>query len=143
MSENLPQPCPYCGTAPVPFGEKGDYEHPVKAGCFVSGQMIPRTHMGDWNRRNEIPGPAARAFTEDVRKAFARLCEATGLPAPEHSVTASPLGEVPTDAQIASACLSYDHSFGLMDQERRDRLRFQCREWWRSIARAAEVRERS
>lgn len=41
---------------------------------------------------------------------------------------------VPTEAQIASACLSYDHSFGLMDGPQRVALMHQAREWlhaWR------------
>ena len=46
------------------------------------------------------------------------------------------MDEKPTDAQIADACLSYDHSFGLMDEDQQKRLRFEAREWWRSIARA-------
>ena len=40
----------------------------------------------------------------------------------------------PTDAQIDSACLSYDHSFGLMGEQSRDQLRFEAKEWlhaWR------------
>lgn len=38
--------------------------------------------------------------------------------------------EEPTEAQIASACLSYDHSFGLMDGPERVALMHQAREWF-------------
>lgn len=40
----------------------------------------------------------------------------------------------PTDDEVNSACLSYDHSFGLMNKEDQDALRWQAREWlhaWR------------
>ena len=46
------------------------------------------------------------------------------------------VAEAPTDGQLVSACLSYNHGYGLMDPEQRNKLHFQCREWWRSIARA-------
>ena len=41
---------------------------------------------------------------------------------------------VPTEAQICSACLSYDHSFGLMDGPQRVAMMHEAREWlhaWR------------
>lgn len=40
----------------------------------------------------------------------------------------------PADAQANSACLSYDHSFGLMNEEDGETLQWQDREWlhaWR------------
>jgi hypothetical protein len=40
----------------------------------------------------------------------------------------------PTDNQVASACLSYRHDFGLMDKPARDGLMWQAKEWlhaWR------------
>jgi len=42
----------------------------------------------------------------------------------------------PTEAEIASACLYYDHSFGLMDAEQRRRLAWEAAEWlhsWRKV----------
>jgi len=46
---------------------------------------------------------------------------------------------VPTEAQICSACLSYDHSFGLMDGPQRVAMMHEAREWlhaWRKEDRA-------
>ncbi len=38
-----------------------------------------------------------------------------------------------TDAQLASACVSYRHDFGLLSEEERKRIMFQAREWERAI----------
>ena len=49
---------------------------------------------------------------------------------------------VPTEAQICSACPSYDHSFGLMDGPQRVAMMHEAREWlhaWRKEDRAALV----
>lgn len=35
----------------------------------------------------------------------------------------------PTKEQIDSVCMSYNHSFGLLEKEEQDRLRFQAKEW--------------
>ena len=35
----------------------------------------------------------------------------------------------PTPQQVNSACLSYDHSFGLMDEDQKERLRNQAKKW--------------
>jgi hypothetical protein len=43
-------------------------------------------------------------------------------PAPDAAVK-------PTDAQVASACLSYRHDFGLLNAEERQKVMFQAREW--------------
>lgn len=40
-----------------------------------------------------------------------------------------------TPHQLDSICLSYDHSFGLMDDSNKNRLRFQAKEWHRAIHR--------
>jgi hypothetical protein len=47
------------------------------------------------------------------------------------------LGRAPTDAEIASACLYYDHSFGLMDADKRKQIAWEAAEWmyvWRKVA---------
>lgn len=138
--------CPFCGTAPMPFGEKGDYEHPLIEGCFVSGQMIPVSHIRAWETRAETPEvAAARTFRAKVEAAFLDLCEGTGVPATAAAATeyreraragTQKMAEAPTDGQLVSACLSYDHGYGLMDPPSRDLIHFRCKEWWRSIARA-------
>lgn len=38
----------------------------------------------------------------------------------------------PTAQQINSACLSYDHAFGLMSKDEQERMRFQATEWLRA-----------
>lgn len=35
----------------------------------------------------------------------------------------------PSDEEIDSACLSMNHSFGLMDVELQNRMRFEAKEW--------------
>ena len=50
---------------------------------------------------------------------------------------------VPTEAQICSACLSYDHSFGLMDGPQRVAMMHEAREWlhaWRKEDRAVQAK---
>ncbi len=47
--------------------------------------------------------------------------------------TAGPTA-VPTPAQLNSACMSYRHDFGLMEEDERERLRWSAKEWlhaWR------------
>ena len=51
------------------------------------------------------------------------------------------ISDPPTPAQVDDACMSYDHSFGLMDAKQADALRFKAKEWWRCIARAAAIRK--
>lgn len=62
----------------------------------------------------------------------------------------APLAEalaVPTDDQVASACLSYRHDFGLLDAKERAALMWQAREWlnaWRKeFAHARAIGERA
>ncbi len=48
--------------------------------------------------------------------------------------------ELPADSPgfINNLCLSYRHDFGLMSEEQKDMLRFECREWIRSILNNAQ-----
>jgi len=41
-----------------------------------------------------------------------------------------------TPAQLADACLSYRHDFGLLEGEERARVLAQAADWWRCFARA-------
>jgi hypothetical protein len=53
-------------------------------------------------------------------------------------------GWTPTDDQVASACLSYRHDFGLMDNSARDGLMWQAKEWlraWRKEFAALQPKE--
>ena len=34
---------------------------------------------------------------------------------------------------ISNVCLSYNHSFGLMTQQEKEKIMFECKEWMRSI----------
>tara|TARA_R110001583_G_scaffold174017_3_gene328236 strand:+ start:5611 stop:5862 length:252 start_codon:yes stop_codon:yes gene_type:complete len=47
----------------------------------------------------------------------------------------------PTDKQIASACFSLRHDFGLLSPDEKERYHQQCKLWWRAIAK--EVNEPS
>lgn len=38
--------------------------------------------------------------------------------------------------QVADACLTFDHAFGLLPQEEKDRLLLDCRHWYHAIRRA-------
>ena len=62
---------------------------------------------------------------------------------PEATLSAAmELPEVPTDAQLHDACLSYRHDYGLMDLVSREKLQWECREWWRCVSRAlAAIKE--
>lgn len=42
----------------------------------------------------------------------------------------------PTDAQVNDAYMWYRHDFGLLDDEERERVRFQAREWFRAWGKA-------
>ena len=39
-----------------------------------------------------------------------------------------------SDTFINNVCLSYRHDFGLMEEQDRQRLRFECKEWMRAIS---------
>jgi hypothetical protein len=39
-----------------------------------------------------------------------------------------------SDTFIENVCLSYRHDFGLMTEQDRQRLRFECKEWMRAIS---------
>ena len=51
---------------------------------------------------------------------------------PAVTVGVRPLVWEPTDAQVASACMSYRHDFGLMGAEERKLQMFKAREWLRA-----------
>ena len=44
------------------------------------------------------------------------------------------LVELNSDTFIDNVCLSYRHDFGLMAEQDRQRLRFECKEWMRAIS---------
>lgn len=39
-----------------------------------------------------------------------------------------------SDTFIDNVCLSYRHDFGLMSEQDKQRLRFECKEWMRAIS---------
>lgn len=43
-----------------------------------------------------------------------------------------------TDKQVVSACFSYRHDYGLLDDKAKGHLEFQCREWWRALRKELE-----
>lgn len=69
---------------------------------------------------------------DDMIRGGDALREIAGWEIPSTAIAALPAvvpGVKPTDAQVASACMSYRHDFGLMDVEQRERLMFTAREW--------------
>ena len=48
----------------------------------------------------------------------------------------------PTTAELHSACLSYRHDYGVMDDQARESLRATAREWWRAWGFRDEATER-
>lgn len=44
-----------------------------------------------------------------------------------------------TEKEVDDACLSFRHDFGLMSEKEQDAMRFQAKEWFRSIMRARGV----
>lgn len=44
--------------------------------------------------------------------------------------------EAPTERQLKDACMSYDHSYGIMGADQRADLEWSAKEWWRCIVRA-------
>lgn len=47
----------------------------------------------------------------------------------------------PTDLEVSSACLSFDHGYGLLSQEERASLEFQAREWLHAWRKELESRQ--
>lgn len=54
--------------------------------------------------------------------------------------TTTPFSAHPTSEQIASACLSFRHDYGLMDDAERKQLESTCALWWEAIAKAVKIR---
>jgi hypothetical protein len=56
----------------------------------------------------------------------------------KHLLDKLPIGDVisrfNSDTFIDNVCLSYRHDFGLMAEQDRQRLRFECKEWMRAIS---------
>ena len=44
-----------------------------------------------------------------------------------------------SDIFINNVCLSYRHDFGLMVEQEKQRLRFECKEWMRAISNNLEL----
>lgn len=73
---------------------------------------------------------ATALYTAPIRSA-----QEAGTPAPETLVVGSPSDEwAISQAQLHSACLSFRHDFGLLDEGEKATVMFQAREWltaWR------------
>jgi hypothetical protein len=46
----------------------------------------------------------------------------------------------PTDDTLASACISYRHDFGLLNENERKTVMWQAKEWWRAVAKEMSAR---
>lgn len=42
---------------------------------------------------------------------------------------------------IKNVCFSYDHSYGLRNEEQKANIQFECKEWMRAIANSWEYRK--
>lgn len=125
-----PGPCPFCDAVPEVASGGAYYQHPHDESCFMSGQIIRLNQLPAWNRRSESSSAAAaRRFVSKVGAALTEYREAAGIETPV-------MPDEPNDDHLVSACLSFNHGYGLMDPEERDQLHRDCREWWRSISRA-------
>jgi hypothetical protein len=58
------------------------------------------------------------------------LCRICG--SQDTRATKKPKPFEPTKAQLHSACLSYRHDYGVMDEQARESLRFTALEWFRA-----------
>ena len=47
--------------------------------------------------------------------------------------------DILTDDQIASACISYRHDFGLLSRQEQESMVFQAREWERALRRSRDL----
>lgn len=100
--------------------DESDYAIATILNAVVSGQLINRAS------RDEMLAQVLRG------EGFATA----GAEAALHRVVDATVPETLTDAQINDACMSYRHDFGLLEDDDREIVKFQCREWWRSIRRA-------
>lgn len=101
-------------------------------GLYLSFTAVMSTETGEWScflrdfwRPFETIEAAKAAAQADYD---ARILAALEL-AP---VTLAEALRGPTDNQVASACMSYRHDFGLLPARDREALMFQAREWLRA-----------
>lgn len=86
----------------------------------------------DLIRRGDAEEAAHEADSLELAQHGARLIAQRIASLPAVTVGVRPLVWEPTDAQAASACLSYRHDFGLMKADERQKLMFTAREWLRA-----------
>lgn len=90
-------------------------------------QRVQRMNDANWT-------PANTYWRERAQKAEAALEEARrAAPAADDLRVSVP--KTLTAAQLADACMSYRHDYGLMDVDLREDMRREAAEWWRCFER--------
>jgi hypothetical protein len=97
---------------------------------IASGQAPPLLGRVELQREAKHPAPCAShceapAFKIEIRQLKTQI---------EVNRAQPPAQQPLSDAQINSACLSRDHSFGLMDANKRALMICSAREWERAFA---------
>ena len=127
MTDDL-KPCPFCGEIDTII-RNGTVEDDWCAvsceKCYSQGphQYTDPHAIAAWNTRAAIPDPECHDTIAALR-------------AEVDALRAQVMPPEPTDAQINSACLSYRHDFGLLDDEERAKVRFHAVEWLRAWRKA-------
>ena len=85
---------------------------------------------------HELFALAQRAPGEGIEDAVARI--SATLHAQVTALTAAPGVQPLSDGQIASACMSYRHDFGLLEPGERAKIMFTAREWERAFSKERE-----
>jgi len=84
---------------------------------------------------------AAGHLIEAIQKFFKRIVAKINRPSSKAiSARRRVLDDAltPTQVEIASACLYYDHSYGLMDDDQRKKLEQDAAEWFRAWRKVRE-----
>lgn len=147
------KPCPFCGTVchNVVFPRLFRGEMAAIIECFTDGcyaiitASTPAAAIAAWNRRATpeaapVQGRAilsASVSATDTAEPFAESISTSALE-PAEAQGWQPISETPTPRQLHHACLSFNHSYGLMKESERSKLQWQATEWWRCVARAMQ-----
>ena len=104
--------------------------------CPFCGSRARRSKGGAWHGTGCAGAHGCPAYLSALTyRTQEEADEAWNRRAPAPQAQRKPL----SDAQIASACLSYRHDFGLLPEDERKRLMLQAREWERALGKASKA----